>query len=111
LDLPDQFEKRKKFGKDKYLDLRDLFKLDEDDMYEGFSYFQYEGSLTSPTCQEDTTWFVTSSPFPISYTTIEYFKDVLRPQTFDANLSCDKMDLSIGDEAVENTRSIQKKRM
>lgn len=52
LDLPDQFEKKKKL-KDKYVDLRDLFRLDDEDMYEGFSYFQYEGSLTSPTCQGD----------------------------------------------------------
>jgi carbonic anhydrase len=51
LDLPDQFEKRKIFDNKKYVDLRDLFRIDEDDMYEGFSYFQYEGSLTSPNCQ------------------------------------------------------------
>lgn len=30
---------------------------------------------------EETTWFVTSSPLPISYTTIEYFRDILKPQT------------------------------
>lgn len=50
LDLPDIFEKRKTL-KNKKIDLRDLFRLDEDDIYEGFSYYQYEGSLTSPTCQ------------------------------------------------------------
>jgi len=49
LDLPDKFEKKKKLIKP--LNLKHLFMLDKDDSYEGFSYYFYEGSLTSPNCQ------------------------------------------------------------
>ncbi len=49
LDLPDKFEKKKKLLKQ--LNLKHLFMLDKDDSYDGFSYYTYEGSFTSPPCQ------------------------------------------------------------
>lgn len=49
LDLPDRFEKKKKLLKP--LDLKHLFMLDSEDSYDGFSYYTYEGSFTSPPCQ------------------------------------------------------------
>lgn len=49
LDLPDKFEKNKKLSKS--LNLKHLLMLNEDDEYEDFSYYQYEGSRTSPPCQ------------------------------------------------------------
>lgn len=49
LDLPDKFEKEKNLIKP--LNLKHLFMLDNNDSYEGFSYYTYEGSLTSPNCQ------------------------------------------------------------
>jgi len=135
LDLPDRFEKKKKLLKP--LNLKHLFMLDSEDSYEGFSYYTYEGSFTSPPCQgklfyffnhyflEETTWFVTSSPLPISYTTIEYFRDILKPQTviiifkifkkkkkilnikFDADLTCMKLELTIDENIQDNVRKIQ----
>jgi carbonic anhydrase len=77
LDLPDKDEKEKELKKP--IDLRRMFISEEDELFEGFSYYQYEGSLTSPPCQEETTWYVISNPLPISYTVVEYFKDVLKP--------------------------------
>jgi carbonic anhydrase len=49
LDLPDQMEKTKIINND--INIKDLFLEDETDLYQPFSYFQYEGSLTTPPCQ------------------------------------------------------------
>lgn len=49
LDLPDQMEKTKIIKND--INVKDLFLEDENDIYQPFSYFQYEGSLTTPPCQ------------------------------------------------------------
>jgi hypothetical protein len=53
-----------------------------------FSYFSYQGSLTSPPCEEEILWFVSSKPLPIGYTTIEYFKDVLKNIEFSEDGTC-----------------------
>ena len=42
-----------------------------------FSYFKYQGSRTSPPCEEAVTWFVVSEIFPVSSTVLVMFRDVL----------------------------------
>lgn len=49
LELPDQTEKKKIITND--INIKDLFIEDEGDLYQPFSYYQYEGSLSSPPCQ------------------------------------------------------------
>lgn len=49
LDLPDATDKTKTISKK--INLSHLFMLNENDSYEGFSYYQYDGSLTAPPCQ------------------------------------------------------------
>ena len=48
LDLPDKNDKEKKLKAN--TDLRHLFLSHENDTYHEFSYYKYEGSLTSPPC-------------------------------------------------------------
>lgn len=43
-----------------------------------FNYFSYIGSFTSPPCEEEVVWYIAEKPIPIGYTTLEYFKDVLK---------------------------------
>jgi carbonic anhydrase len=48
-----------------------------------FSFYQYEGSLTSPPCTERTTVIVAAEPLPISNTFVELFKEAIRkPEYF-----------------------------
>jgi len=105
LDLPDQtFKKRKLKNK---IDFKNLFLQDNEDTYQPFSYYQYEGSLSSPPCQEDTNWFIASEVLPISYTTVEYLKDALKPSDFQGDKTCLKINLSLGDELPENYRNVK----
>jgi carbonic anhydrase len=105
LDLPDNLEKTKILKKQ--LNLENIFKRKEEDDFEGFSFFQYEGSLTSPPCQEEVTWFVISSPLPISYTTVEYFKDSMKSQEISKDCLNLDNDLTVLDSITENSRNIQ----
>lgn len=98
LDLPDYQNPTKMLHKS--IDLRHLFLLNEEDTYNGFSYFQYEGSLTSPPCQEETTWYIVSSPLPISYTAVEYFKDSLKKNSLEEEKNCLNLDLNTNEEEV-----------
>jgi carbonic anhydrase len=48
-----------------------------------FSFYSYEGSLTSPPCTERTTVIVAAEPLPVSNTFVELFKEALRkPEYF-----------------------------
>lgn len=102
LNLPDNLEKTRILNKE--INLENIFKRKQEDEFEGFSFFQYEGSLTSPPCQEEVSWFVLSSPLPISFTTVEYFKDSQNSQEKDCTLD---NDLTIMDTIPENSRKIQ----
>jgi carbonic anhydrase len=44
-----------------------------------FDYFQYEGSLTTPGCEEDTTWYIVDTPFYLNGVALEFMHD----STFD----------------------------
>lgn len=48
LNLPDQIDTKRRLRN--IVNLQDLFLYDKDDIYEPFSYYQYEGSLSSPSC-------------------------------------------------------------
>lgn len=68
-----------------------------------FNYYSYEGSLTSPPCQEEVTWFIADKPLPIGYTTLEYFKDVMKISELNEDDSCvDTIEL------MDNKRELQK---
>jgi hypothetical protein len=111
LDLPDCTESKKQIINP--IDLRHMFMTDESDEYQGFSYYQYEGSLTSPPCQEETTWYVVSKPLPISYTVVEYLRDVLRPNSLDiptGSKNCLNINVALHEEdenPLDNIRKIQ----
>ena len=40
-----------------------------------FNYFTYEGSLTSPGCDEFVTWYIADVPFAINNVALEFMKD------------------------------------
>jgi hypothetical protein len=43
-----------------------------------FTFYTYEGSLTTPPCTERTTHYVVSDPIPLSNTVIQLFKEALK---------------------------------
>jgi len=107
LDLPDQTEKKKTIKND--INLQHLFLDDEHDLFQPFSYYQYEGSLTTPPCQEETTWFVTSKAIPISYTTVEYIKDSLKTPNYTKGKGTVMINLSSVKNYPDNYRTVQNK--
>jgi hypothetical protein len=49
-----------------------------------FSFYTYQGSLTTPPCNEQTIHYVASEPIGISSTVIELFKEALRTPDLEA---------------------------
>jgi carbonic anhydrase len=45
-----------------------------------FSFYSYEGSLTSPPCTERTNYFIHADPIPLSNTVIDLFKEAISNQ-------------------------------
>ncbi len=77
LDLPDRGEKSRFLNKS--INLEHLFMQVEHDSFVPFSYYKYEGSITSPPCEEETTWYVASPVLDLSNTIIDYFRDIFKP--------------------------------
>ena len=76
---------------------------DEDNEFlKPFSFYTYEGSLTTPPCTERTTHYVVADPIPLSNTVIQLFKEALKlPDSTD-----DKGNYYIANE-MSNNREIQ----
>lgn len=76
---------------------------DEIPVIKPFSFYTYEGSLTSPPCTERTTHYVVSEPIALSSTAIELFREALRkPDTIDS-----KGNFVVDNSENQNNRSIQ----
>lgn len=76
LDLPDRGEIKRYL--DKPINLEDLFKQEDNDPFYPFSYYKYEGSTTSPPCEEQTTWYIAHPIIDLSSTAVEYFRDIFK---------------------------------
>lgn len=62
---------------------KDIYYDNEQIPMKDFSFYQYQGSLTSPPCTERTTVIVAAEPLPISNTFVELFREALRkPEYF-----------------------------
>jgi carbonic anhydrase len=70
--------------------------------YRPFSYFIYEGSLTSPPCDEFTRLIVKSDPILINYTALDLLRDVMNPQPLMGGGSGCSGPMSVGDMNVFN---------
>merc|ERR1712151_201997 len=61
--------------------LGNIFKTDEDDKPSSmapFSFYTYQGSLTTPPCTEDTIVYVASKPLQIGSTPLQLFQEATR---------------------------------
>ena len=47
-------------------------------VFKPFSFYNYQGSLTSPPCSEDTVMYVASKPIPLSTTVLHLFSEAQR---------------------------------
>lgn len=82
-----------------------FFKSEDDDMniMKPFSFYTYQGSMTTPPCEETVIHYVTSSPIPLSNTSITLMKEALRvPDMIDT-----KGNLKIDNNVYENYRNDQ----
>ncbi len=67
-----------------------------------FSFYSYEGSLTTPPCTERTTHIVVADPIPLSSTVIALFEEALKkPEEVEFD------SLIENSEIIENNREIQ----
>jgi len=58
------------------LSVEDLFLNDPEDVFRGFfSYYNYQGSLTAPPCEEYVSWYIVGEPINIGFTLNQMFKD------------------------------------
>ena len=70
-----------------YLFLGKIFlNSDEDEQpeFKPFSFYNYQGSLTSPPCSEDTVMYVASKPLQLSSTVLHLFSEALRIPDIDS---------------------------
>ncbi len=75
---------------------------------EPFSFYNYEGSLTSPPCTERTTYYVTADPVPLSNTVIQLFKEALnRKDMIEKNEDGSIKGVMVETNTSENNRDVQ----
>ena len=81
----DYFDLPNSLGHEKYLkhpvSIQNIFKTEESDTTAAmspFSFYTYQGSLTTPPCTEDTIVYVASAPLQISSTAMELLKESTR---------------------------------
>jgi carbonic anhydrase len=77
--LPNPTELFRDITKDIYIPA--IFSKSEDDdinFMKPFSFYTYEGSITTPPCSERTTHYVAADPIPLSNTVIQLFREALR---------------------------------
>jgi len=75
---------------------------------EPFSFYNYEGSLTSPPCTERTTYYVTADPVHLSSTVIQLFKEALnRPDVIEKDADGNIKGVAIDTNTNENNRDVQ----
>jgi carbonic anhydrase len=85
--LPNALNKEKKIQSNLFLP-KIFYSADEDGGYgmKPFSFYTYQGSLTSPPCLENTIIYVASNPIQLGSTAIKLFQEALRiPDTIDSN--------------------------
>ena len=81
----DYFDLPNVLNKERFLknpvSIQNIFKTEESDQVGAmspFSFYTYQGSLTTPPCTEDTIIYVASKPLEISSTALELFKESTR---------------------------------
>lgn len=79
LELPNIYKEKMDLKDNVKIDIEKLFQDTDDDFeYNGyFSYWRYEGSLTSPPCDEHVRWFIIDKPVNLGYADLEMVKGVL----------------------------------
>jgi carbonic anhydrase len=83
-----------------------LMKADEEEVMimQPFSFFTYNGSMSSPPCIENTIHFVVSKPIELSITVLELFKEALRMPDFEDSQG----NILLSEEkTLENARGVQ----
>ena len=86
--------------------VQNIFKTEESDQVGAmspFSFYTYQGSLTTPPCTEDTIVYVASKPLQISSTALELFKESTRiPDMMD-----NRGNVIISDSTNDSARIVQ----
>lgn len=78
---------------------------DELNVIKNFSFYSYEGSLTTPPCTEETNYYVASEPIELSTTALSLFSEALRNPEYLDNFT----GTLVFDRTSKNNREIQAK--
>jgi len=103
-DLPNPLEKFRELSETLYIP-HIFLNSDEDDLSYmiPFSFYTYQGSTSTPPCNEQTIHYIVSKPIDLSNTAIELFKEALRiPDRIDA-----KGNIVSSNTSTMNNRGIQ----
>ena len=75
MNLPNKDNPELKLKKNVKLDVRDLFISNfVEEFYDSFPYFYYNGSLTSPQCDENVKWIVSMDLVPLGESIVKMFE-------------------------------------